>query len=68
MRKLAYDRASFVAALLVTAACGSGSSSSTGAQANGDSGGGFDSAVACVADALDRLHTTATSHRRVMVI
>jgi len=46
MRKLAYDRASFVAALLVTAACGSGSSSSTGAQANGDSGGGFDSAVA----------------------
>ena len=28
---------------------------------------GFDSAVACVADALDRLHTTATSHRRVMV-
>jgi 6-phosphofructokinase 1 len=29
---------------------------------------GFDSAVACVADALDRLHTTATSHRRVMVI
>ena len=29
---------------------------------------GFDSAVACVAGALDRLHTTATSHRRVMVI
>jgi len=29
---------------------------------------GFDSAVACVADALDRLHTTASSHRRVMVI
>jgi 6-phosphofructokinase 1 len=29
---------------------------------------GFDSAVACVADALDRLHTTATSHKRVMVI
>jgi len=29
---------------------------------------GFDSAVACVTDALDRLHTTATSHRRVMVI
>jgi 6-phosphofructokinase 1 len=29
---------------------------------------GFDSAVACVADALDRLHTTATSHRRVMVV
>ena len=29
---------------------------------------GFDSAVACVADALDRLHTTATSHRRVMVL
>jgi len=28
---------------------------------------GFDSAVACVADALDRLHTTATSHKRVMV-
>ena len=28
---------------------------------------GFDSAVACVADALDRLHTTATSHHRVMV-
>ena len=29
---------------------------------------GFDSAVACVADALDRLHTTATSHKRVKVI
>lgn len=29
---------------------------------------GFDSAVACVAEALDRLHTTATSHRRVMVL
>jgi ATP-dependent phosphofructokinase / diphosphate-dependent phosphofructokinase len=29
---------------------------------------GFDSAVACVADALDRLHTTAISHKRVMVI
>jgi phosphofructokinase-like protein len=29
---------------------------------------GFDSAVACVADSLDRLHTTATSHKRVMVV
>lgn len=29
---------------------------------------GFDSAVACVADALDRLHTTASSHKRVMVM
>ncbi len=29
---------------------------------------GFDSAVACVAEALDRLHTTATSHRRIMVL
>jgi phosphofructokinase-like protein len=29
---------------------------------------GFDSAVACVADAMDRLHTTATSHKRVMVL
>ena len=29
---------------------------------------GFDSAVACVCDALDRLHTTAQSHRRVMVV
>jgi phosphofructokinase-like protein len=29
---------------------------------------GFDSAVACVADALDRLHTTATSHKRIMVL
>src|SRR6266850_8103119 len=29
---------------------------------------GFDSAVAVVMDALDRLHTTATSHRRVMVV
>ena len=28
---------------------------------------GFDSAVATVMDALDRLHTTATSHKRVMV-
>ncbi|MEI7958706.1 MAG: 6-phosphofructokinase, partial [Verrucomicrobiota bacterium] len=28
---------------------------------------GFDSAVACVSDALDRLHTTATSHKRIMV-
>src|ERR1700680_1587446 len=28
---------------------------------------GFDSAVAEVMDALDRLHTTATSHKRVMV-
>ncbi len=28
---------------------------------------GFDSAVACVVDALDRLHTTADSHKRVMV-
>jgi phosphofructokinase-like protein len=28
---------------------------------------GFDSAVAVVTDALDRLHTTATSHKRVMV-
>jgi len=28
---------------------------------------GFDSAVTCVADALDRLHTTAESHKRVMV-
>jgi len=28
---------------------------------------GFDSAVAMVMDALDRLHTTATSHKRVMV-
>jgi 6-phosphofructokinase 1 len=28
---------------------------------------GFDSAVACVAECLDRLHTTATSHKRVMV-
>src|SRR5687767_10963506 len=28
---------------------------------------GFDSAVACVADALDRLHTTASSHKRAMV-
>ena len=28
---------------------------------------GFDSAVACVSDALDRLHTTAASHKRVMV-
>ena len=29
---------------------------------------GFDSAVACVTEARDRLHTTASSHRRVMVI
>jgi 6-phosphofructokinase 1 len=29
---------------------------------------GFDSAVAEVMDALDRLHTTATSHKRVMVV
>jgi 6-phosphofructokinase 1 len=29
---------------------------------------GFDSAVASVTDALDRLHTTATSHKRVMVL
>ncbi len=29
---------------------------------------GFDSAVACVADALDRLHTTAKAHKRVMII
>jgi 6-phosphofructokinase 1 len=29
---------------------------------------GFDSAVACVTDALDRLHTTAESHDRVMVL
>ena len=29
---------------------------------------GFDSAVAEVMDALDRLHTTATSHKRVMVL
>jgi ATP-dependent phosphofructokinase / diphosphate-dependent phosphofructokinase len=29
---------------------------------------GFDSAVECVADSLDRLHTTASSHRRVMVV
>lgn len=29
---------------------------------------GFDSAVACVTDALDRLHTTASSHKRAMVI
>jgi 6-phosphofructokinase 1 len=29
---------------------------------------GFDSAVATVMDALDRLHTTATSHKRVMVL
>ncbi len=29
---------------------------------------GFDSAVACVAESLDRLHTTATSHKRVMVL
>jgi len=29
---------------------------------------GFDSAVTCVVDALDRLHTTAESHKRVMVL
>jgi 6-phosphofructokinase 1 len=29
---------------------------------------GFDSAVACATDALDRLHTTASSHDRVMVL
>jgi phosphofructokinase-like protein len=29
---------------------------------------GFDSAVDVVMDALDRLHTTATSHKRVMVV
>ena len=29
---------------------------------------GFDSAVYCAADALDRLHTTAASHSRVMIL
>lgn len=29
---------------------------------------GFDSAVACATDAMDRLHTTAASHDRVMVL
>ena len=29
---------------------------------------GFDSAVQCAAEAIDRLHTTAQSHHRVMVI
>ena len=29
---------------------------------------GFDSAVAFVTDALDRLHTTATAHKRVMIV
>ncbi len=29
---------------------------------------GFESAVACAVDALDRLHTTAESHRRVIVL
>jgi 6-phosphofructokinase 1 len=29
---------------------------------------GFDSAVACATDALDRMHTTAESHNRVMVL
>lgn len=29
---------------------------------------GFDSAVSTVVDGLDRLHTTATSHKRVMVL
>ena len=28
---------------------------------------GFDSAVACVTDGLDRLHTTARAHKRVMI-
>jgi 6-phosphofructokinase len=28
----------------------------------------FDSAVACATDALDRLHTTAESHKRVMIL
>src|SRR4029079_3658614 len=29
---------------------------------------GFASAVACATDALDRLHTTAASHERIMVL
>jgi len=29
---------------------------------------GFDSAVTCATDALDRLHTTAASHERIMVM
>jgi ATP-dependent phosphofructokinase / diphosphate-dependent phosphofructokinase len=29
---------------------------------------GFDSAVACATDAIDRSHTTPESHRRVMVL
>src|SRR5690606_14299849 len=29
---------------------------------------GFDSAVACATDAIDRLYTTAISHERVMVV
>ena len=29
---------------------------------------GFDTAVACASDALDRLHTTAESHHRVMIL
>ena len=29
---------------------------------------GFDSAVTCATDALDRLHTTAASHERIMVL
>lgn len=29
---------------------------------------GFDSAVACATDALDRLHSTAESHQRVMIL
>ncbi|QDU39518.1 6-phosphofructokinase [Maioricimonas rarisocia] len=29
---------------------------------------GFDSAVACATDAMDRLHTTAQSHDRIMVL
>ncbi len=29
---------------------------------------GFDSAVSCATDALDRLHTTAESHNRIMVL
>jgi 6-phosphofructokinase 1 len=29
---------------------------------------GFDSAVACVTDALDRLHTTARAHKRLIII
>ena len=29
---------------------------------------GFDSAVACVTDALDRLHTTARAHKRIIII